>query len=175
MAFPQITYTNGIPQGGLAGQIVDMRPSDKISRTLDVSVPFGVFVAKGARARPAVGLDCGSCKLPTLTGDQILGVVIYEHHKGSRDLAGALAVAPPDVVSIMREGVIYALAEKAVTEGGPVFVRHAASGGNTQLGAATDTDDGANTSLLAGARWAATTTAAGPAPLELKGSINAMT
>lgn len=164
-----------LPAPAMAGLIADMQNIDVISRRLDVAVPFGVFVAKGATERPAAGIDAGSAKLPTLTGDQILGVVVFEQNKPGKNLASNLALEANDVASILRQGVIWVICEKAVNEGDPVFVRHAANGGNTQLGAVTDTDDTTFTSLLANARFAATTAAAGIAPVELRGSINAMT
>jgi hypothetical protein len=154
---------------------VDIREALYVNRVLDVDAPFGVFVAKGSVERDGESMRPGKCKLPTLTGDQIIGVLVFEHQQASRTLSGVLALPAGSVASIMRNGVIWVVCEKAVNEGDPVFVRHAANGGNTQLGAATDTDDSTFTSLLANARFASTTTGAGLAQVELLGSINAMT
>lgn len=170
----QTSYTD-IPAAGMAGMPVDIREAVYINRVLDVDAPFGVFVAKGSVERSAESMRPGKAKLPTLTGDQILGVVVFEQHKASRALSGVLALPAGEVASIMRQGVVWVVCEKAVNEGDPVFVRHAANGGNTQLGAVTDTDDSTFTSQLTNARFASTTTAAGLAQVELLGSINAMT
>lgn len=169
----QTSYLN-VPDTAVAGMLIGQGHMF-VSRALDVDVPFGVFVAKGSVERDATNLRPGRAKLPTLTGDQILGVVAFEQNKASRTLAGVLALPANEMASIVRQGVVWVVAEKAVNEGDPVFVRHAANGGNTQLGAATDTDDSTFTSLLANARFAGTTTGAGLAPVELLGSINAMT
>lgn len=169
----QTSYQN-VPDTAVAGMLIGQGHMF-ISRALDVDVPFGVFVAKGSVERDATNLRPGRAKLPTLTGDQILGVVVFEQSKASRSLSGVLALPATEMASIVRQGVVWVVTEKAVNEGDPVFVRHAANGGNTQLGAATDTDDSTFTSLLAGARFAGTTSGAGLAPVELLGSINAMT
>lgn len=73
-----------------------------------------------------------------------------------------------DPLPVMRRGYIWVAVEGAVTEEAPVFIRTAASGGNTTIGAARADADSANATLLPNAKFVTSTTAAGLAIVEVK-------
>jgi len=78
------------------------------------------------------------------------------------------AFAPGEMLSVMRQGTLVALAEEAVTKGAPVFVRIAnVTVAGDPLGMPRSDVDGANAIQLTGARFASTTTARGLVRIEL--------
>jgi len=70
------------------------------------------------------------------------------------------AFRPGQAVATLRKGRIWVIAEKAVSKGDSVFVRHTASGGDTVIGRLTNVDD-ANTDAVPTAQWRSTTAADG--------------
>lgn len=145
---------------------------DVISRILQQTngVPFGVFVVR---------VDDQKCKLPVSAADVFLGVVRRDLWSAEVDAGMFPSGAPSNVaipnkrsVPIQRLGRVWCITEEDVVEGGAVFVRIAAQGSLTQLGAARTTDDGttaASTVRLSNARWAKST-AAGAGLVELLGA-----
>lgn len=147
--------------------------TDTISRMVAEAngVPFGVFVARQ---------DDQKCRLPTAATDVILGVVMRDMWSAEVDssqfpnnaLASAAAIPNKRSCPVQRLGRIWVLTEEAVVEGDPVFIRIAAQGSLTQLGAARKSDDGttaASTVRFANARWAKST-ASGCGLVELLGA-----
>jgi len=163
----QTDYPTKMPIA-FAGMLADDQTHDTVSRTnvSGAAIPFGVAVERVAD---------GTVQLPNASGDSIVGLTQHSHaqRNGASGVPGA-AIGNGDVCNVMRQGVMWVQTEGAVTQGGSVFVRHAANGGNTQLGALTGTDDSPFPRLLANARWLTSTTGAGLAQVELRGSIGPM-
>ena len=97
---------------------------------------------------------------------QILGASVYDAVKMPATVGANESYAQYDDVPILRDGRIYVLAEGAVTQGDPVYVRLSAAGSEV-LGAFGNFVDGFDCARLRGARWASTTTGAGIAVLEI--------
>lgn len=146
----QTSYSNTFSEG-IAGMLYDLRAHEVITRINDdgTDIPFGVAVARKAD---------GTIKLPTLTGDLILGVAVFDQSRENRALASDAAIADGSPMNVLRKGVVWVEVEDACTEGGVVYVRHAGSG---DKGAFKGSDDSTNASLLAGARWLSTQASAG--------------
>lgn len=162
----QLAYNN---KSAIAfdGLIADLEDSEIVSRAngeASAAISFGRAVARSSDSEVV---------LPTATGNHIVGVSVHSHAHDNRASAGATptGVNPNDMVSVMRQGVVWVTPEDAVVEGGAVYVRHAAG----TLGRFRGADDGANASLLANARWRTSAGAGELAMLELRGSLGTMT
>jgi hypothetical protein len=147
---------------GLPGQLADLSPASKVSAVNAdvVSLPAGIMVAYASS--PA----SDKVILPTASigsaGGQIAGIVLHEHDV---DTIG-LQTETTDLIfkvgagmTLLQKGRVYVTPEVAVVQGDPVYYRITANGGNTQVGAFTNTDDGAHTDLLKGARFESSTDA----------------
>jgi hypothetical protein len=98
------------------------------------------------------------------------GIALYDHSMvpnvvPSQDQTAEYHDA--DTVSVMRKGAIWVETEDACSAGGDVYVRVAASGANTQLGAFRSDADSANAVAVTGARWGKDSSAAGLNVVEL--------
>lgn len=81
---------------------------------------------------------------------------------GAADSSGVL---PGQMCGVLKEGVIWLIAEEALAPGAAMYYRVAKSGSNNILGAVTGTDDGSNTDALAGAFYSILEYKAGIGPL----------
>ena len=119
----------------------------------------GLFVAQGTDDEEAI--------IRSLTGGVYLGVAvdsnIRERDQGATTTEGYLE---NDVFGVAKDGRFYVITEEAVAKGDPVYVRHTAGAGGTQLGATRNDADTATADLV-NAKFAETTTAAGYAIVEL--------
>lgn len=111
-------------------------PHERVgSRRISTDAPAGVWVV------PHIA---GGCKLPTAEADLDGAFGGFLEHRGDREPNdNGLLYSANDLVGYIERGYITVLTEEAVSDQDPVFVRHTANGGNTQLGAArTDADTG---------------------------------
>ena len=123
----QLDYSSSMA-AGFPGMKADLEHGYTRSYSATVDVPPGCVVSRA-------GAD-DRCKLPTNAGEAgaLLGVALHSHTLAN-DASGVAKYVDGDTVSVLRKGTVYVQAEEAVAEGDPVYVRHTANGGNTQLGA----------------------------------------
>lgn len=151
----QTTYP-AVSAVAYAGMIADCQPHKIISRInndASAAIEFG-------RAVQNIPGENDNCELVDAATDLILGVSVHKHNE-----AGNYAIG--DAVAIIREGVVWVSVDATVVEHGAVYVRHSD-------GAFLAADDGANSSLLANARWYESRTNAGLVRLELGSNLSAM-
>lgn len=121
-------------------------------------IPFGVAVVRAADNTvklPAAGADITN----TFVGISRRQEYLEATSQGYENLSP---------LPVLRRGYIWVAVEGAVTEEGAVYARHAANGGNTQLGAFLGGTDSGNATLVPNAKFASSTTAAGLAIVEIK-------
>lgn len=157
---PQLSITND-PQVAFEGQIAyPMFPRVVMTRFVAQAggIPYGIAVVRAADK---------TVRLPVLTGEvtnSFEGISVRQEYR-EENSQGYSNLEP---LPVMRRGYIWVAVEGAVTEEGSVFVRTAASGGNTQLGAFRADADSANATLVPNAKFVTSTTAAGLAIVEIK-------
>lgn len=134
----QTTY-NEFPDIALEGQIADISPRTILHRAGEEEIPFGYAVIGGTADTQV--------KLPTKTGDKIVGVVTHTH---AREVEAATKL---DMLNVMIRGAVYVRPETAVSAGGAVYVRHTAGDPGEDPGRFRADGDTDKADLLAGARW----------------------
>lgn len=115
------------------------------------------------------------CKLPTASGDitsvlKPLGVTRSNVARDPNFPSGGTAgytYQIGDSVELVSRGRVWVTVEEAVAPGDDVYVRHTASGGNTQRGSFRTSSDSSTAALLAGARYLTTASADGLALVDL--------
>jgi len=142
----QLTYPQDLVNA-FEGMLADtgMR-NDVLSRVGEeaVSFPHGVALVAGTDPDKQVLLPTGAAKL--------VGVAVHSHANevGADDLN---LVDQGRYVGALHVGRIYVKVEEAVTPASPVFVRTAAGGGGSQLGAFRASGDTATALAASGARF----------------------
>ena len=124
-------------QGMLVTEIVG-------SRRIQSDAPAGVYVFPS---------DAGECDLPAQASDVtdgLGGLLKYVADRVANE--NGLEWAAGDYCRYIRDGYGVGITEAAVSDQDPVYVRYAADGGNTQLGAFTNAA-GTGLALLPGARF----------------------
>lgn len=143
----QNTYSENMVAGKV-GAIVNTEHHSAVSRTVeDASLAFGVPVARG--------LNDDGCKA-WVAGDAFFGVSVRER---SLDANSPDAFPQYESARVMKSGVIWVQASLAVSAGDPVYVVNAD-------GAWHNAADAART-VIPGAEWDSSTTAAGLAKVRL--------
>jgi len=113
----QLAYNT---KSGIAfeGMLADLQNNDVVSRAngeASADIPFGIGVTR---------LTDTEVDLPTLIGDHLVGVSVHSHAYDNRDPNQAPeGVRANQLVSVLRQGVVWVRPEDAVTEGGAVFMR----------------------------------------------------
>lgn len=112
MAFTQTTYSTTMAPG-TAGMIHNMEEWNAISRSCETlaGIPFGVPVSQGAG-------DHG-CILTAAAG-AVLGISIRDVTTQANALAPTDFYLPPSSVGILKKGVIWVIADAAVSLGGAI-------------------------------------------------------
>jgi hypothetical protein len=118
-------------------------------------LPFGVAVALDVTRFDSNDPQTLPVRLPNASTDKILGIVRFTQFFESY---GA---------SVAKKGHFWVSPEVAVTAGDPVYARHTANGGLTQLGALRNDADTSNAIQLAGCRFLSSALAGGFAVVEL--------
>ena len=144
MAMPTLTTYGGLEfEAGYAGNLVSATDHTIESKVLEgaLSVDFGVAVARGATN--------GTCKAPTVDGDQIIGISV--RHATMAALPGNIVLyAPTAAVPVLKFGFIYAVATEATAQGDGVISRTATNGA---LGSTTGGAAGVGRVAVPGAKW----------------------
>lgn len=156
----QLTYNTELTIA-YAGMLADLSPrNDVLSRASEeaTSFPHGVAVVAGTDPDLQALLPTGAATL--------LGVAAHSHaaEVGADDQN---LVNDEDMFSVLHEGRIYVQVEESVTPASTVFVRVAAGGGGTQLGAFRASADTATALAATGARYLTSAAANGFAVLEI--------
>jgi hypothetical protein len=157
----QLTYPTDLTVA-YPGMRADNSPrNDVLSRVWEnaTSAPHGIAVAVGTD--PDVQVD----HAPDAAG-ALVGVLQHTHAKevGSDDQN---LVDENDTVNVLHVGRIYVTVEDAFTPADSVFVRVAAGGGGTQLGAFRTDDDTSSARAASGMRFLNSGGAGGLAILEI--------
>lgn len=109
----------------------------------------------------------GEVEHPSGTAGTFMGVVRRDEDIDPADLTTGDLPAGHDA-QIVTRGVMWVIAEDAVTEGAAVYYRHNAPGALPEaLGRFRSDVDAGDATLIPGARWASSATAGNPAKLEL--------
>lgn len=126
-------------------------------------MPAGIAVTRGTADN--------ECRNMVDASSVVIGVTMFDHSYSQPLTIGATgeALFPPDsVIGILRDGEIWVRVEEAVTPASDVYVRHTASGANTQIGAFRATTDSSTAVALTSARFKSSASAGGLARLSLK-------
>lgn len=154
----QTTYNTDLAQA-FPGLIADAAsPPDILSRANEESanVPFGLAVVLGTDG-------FNQFKLPSATGETVLGVLAHRHN---RDDVEADGLNEGEVGDVLKRGRIWVVTEEAVAPDADVYFRHTAPGAE-QVGAFRTDADTANADQITSARWVAATSGAGIAQLDI--------
>jgi len=122
---------------------------------------FGIMVRRDA-TNPEDQFDVFSA-----TGQAPVGVLVHTQAQQNPALAGSLGVDLLEMASVLRRGRIWVRVEEAVAVGDPVFFRHTAGGGGSEIGAFRNDADTASCDQVTAAAWLQGSAAAGVALLEL--------
>jgi len=130
------------------GLVADQRPHDIITRRAAANLKFGYGVVQTAAI--------GDVNVPAATGFVFEGVTLHTHNV--EPVAGVRQYYEKDPVPVLRKGVIWVLAEVAISVGDPVYLRHTAGGAGQVPGRFRNTADTAKADQITQARWLSETT-----------------
>lgn len=146
---------------GMLGMIADSSIVQDVEsyKNPDAEVKFGHAVTRGAASDEIIHPDSAA----KITDEKLVrGVVIAAHEMESKQDGAVAGYVPKSVVPVMRKGRVWVLAEDTITEGtSTVNVRHAANGGNTQLGRFRGAADSSFTAVMPKSKWKTSTTGNG--------------
>jgi hypothetical protein len=121
-------------------------------------IPLGVMVAQGPTDVKAILMVDGTSKM--------VGVFVHDHEY-PREEMGNTGVLPKNPMAVMRKGRVYVTVEEAVNKNDQAYVRHTASGGNTQKGSFRKSADSATAVICKGCNYGSSAAAGGLAILEV--------
>lgn len=162
----QTSYQNQFPKAVRGLVYRKISSSSRTNRNAS-AMPMGIGVV------PYAGDDEG-CDLPSpsnwpgylegITGfEQAIdtnNIQTFEANTGDAGPGSTNPIQPGEIAYVLRKGGEWVYVEGAVSKGGQVFVRTAANGGNTQLGAFRGDDDSGNAVAVPGAVFDSSTTGA---------------
>lgn len=125
------------------------------------AVGFGIMVKRDV-TNPEDQFD-----VFTATGQDPVGILVHTQAQENPSLAGDLGVDQLEVASVLRRGRIWVRVEEAVSVGDPVFFRHTAGAGGSEIGAFRNDADTASCDQVTSAAWLQGSDGAGIALLEL--------
>lgn len=162
---PQTSYSlnQGVAFAGMLADLSFKRVVTGVNKE-GAAIPFGVGVVGTATA--------DEYDLPDAGGDKITGIVVHSHDVDQRALTGVQGVPIDGTMNVLAEGVVWVVTDEAVAVGDPVYCRHTANGGATQLGAFRNDADTANATLVKGATFLTATSGAGIAKIEFSKLVN---
>lgn len=152
------------PAVGFRGLLAD--PNDDsfaipLANGAAAAVGFGIMVRRDV-TNPEDQFDNFSA-----TGQAPVGILVHTQAQENPNLAGDLGVDQLEVASVLRRGRIWVRVEEAVSVGDPVFFRHTAGAGGSELGAFRNDADTATCDQVTSAAWLQGSAGAGVALLEL--------
>lgn len=148
-----------------AGMLADIRDSETdsyVQGEASAEIPFGVVVAQGTAS--AVDGTPDDAILMVDANSKIVGVHLHSHAftKNTVDAqVGDTGVKPENLISVLREGRVYAVLEGTCTKGAQAYVRHTAGAGGSQKGALRADADIATAVICKGITFAETKTSNG--------------
>ena len=136
---------------------------------------FAIPLANGAAAAVGFGIAVrrdvtnpeDQFDIFNATGQDCVGILVHTQAQENPALTGDLGVDLLEVASVLRRGRIWVRVEEAVSVGDPVFFRHTAGAGGSEIGAFRNDADTASCDQLAGAAWLQGSSGAGVALLEV--------
>lgn len=162
----QTTYSSAMAKG-LPGMLADLNRNKHVESHVNgeasAEIPFGVVVAKHATIDAKV-------ILPADADAVLLGVALRSDSYAPTYDLGDDGIKPKVPVSVLTSGMVYMFPEGTVAKNDPVYVRHTASGGNTQKGAVSNAA-GTGLMLWRGARWMEGGTAGVATKMEIFGML----
>lgn len=167
----QTAYSINIANAAYPGQPYDTGKKDDVTVVaFAAALPYGVLVVYDA-ANGSPDLNHRNAIVPATTGSittagNALGVVVADQARAQEPLVTNAVYDQYSAVPVRRQGRIWVVAETAVTDNAPCFVRFA-TGTGTQLGAFRADADSASAVALPNAKFVGTTSAAGFAVVEL--------
>jgi len=132
---------------------------------VSAEVPFGVVVAEGAASTVAGTPD--KAVLMVDANSKPAGVLMHAHNFDRETQLGLIGVKPTNLISVMKQGQVYALSEGACTKGGQVFVRYATGSGGSQKGVVRADANATTAVLCRGLSFAETKTSHGDGLVKL--------
>lgn len=157
---PQTGVTN-VSSPGYPGMLADASMAVKdtgISAEASAEIPFGVMVKKGT-ANDQVAIV-------TATTNKFRGIVVADQYAPGVEI-GDVGVKPKISMALLQKGRIYVYSEEAVNPSLAVRVRCVATGGEIAGSFRTSADTTDCVDISKFAQWKSTTSAAGPAILEI--------
>lgn len=114
----------------IEGMLQGIQPHDIHSAVANGDIPFGRVVAQStAPSASALGI----VKLPTLTGDLMLGISVHQHNAPAT-VGGSSLHESGKILPVLKNGLIAMLVEDAMTPTSSVFVRFTANGAGKIIG-----------------------------------------
>lgn len=140
------------------GCIGDTRPANvfAVRNNSGADIPFGRFVVHDTGS----GTSEMACKLPSASGDKILGVLSHSH---SHYVDSATGLADDEIGNVVSNGLVWMVAEEALNPSDPVFVRYDATGatGSQALGRVRNDADTSKAVAATNCRFVTSAAAAG--------------
>lgn len=167
----QLAYTQD-PAVAIEGMLADLGPTEIRTAIATEAIAFGLGVTREAGAaddRPP------GASLPDAAGDVTSGLFlgIARADTTIEQAATPIGYATDQEFGFVRMGHVWVNAEPVVALGDPLFIRHAAGGGGSQLGASRNDADTASAARVPGASFrSATAAVANLALVELKGHVS---
>lgn len=149
----QTSYSRGPATVGFAGMIG--APNALVFSFINdqgANIPAGVFLSHKAE---------GTADLVAGASERLAGVAVNSFARNPNDLTSTAAITAGDSMDVLTEGFIWVRCEEAMAVNDPVYIRHTANGGNTQLGAVRNDADTTTARLCKGARVMTPSTGAG--------------
>lgn len=148
------------------GQRVDLGLINIISRVVEdaAGIQFGRAVVRGT--------DESQCQLPSAAGEDFLGITQYTS-AWTQDNDGLHEYTQYREANIIDFGMIWVSPEVSVVPGEPVYYRHTATG-SEEYGALRNDDDSGDATLIVGATFESTASAAGIAIVRLMPNVNGL-
>lgn len=146
---------------GLLGDPNDDSFAIPLSNGAAAAVGFGIMVRRDV-TNPEDQFDVFSA-----TGQDPVGVLVHTQAQQNPNLADPLGVDLLEPASVLRRGRVWVAVEEAVAVGDPVFFRHTAGGGGSEIGAFRNDADTATCDQVTQAAWLQGSAGAGVALLEL--------
>lgn len=159
MSQSSYSYTSGAPLEGSLGSTRNQTVVAKRNNS-GSDIPYGRFVVHDS----GTGTSEMAIKLPSASGDVIVGVLVHSHAHNPSNTTGLL---DDDIGNVLMEGDVWMIAEEALTVDDPVFVRYDASGatGSQALGRVRDDADTSKAVAATNCRFLTNAAAAGDAIL----------
>lgn len=158
---PQLTYPDRMVVAfpGMKADLAEDYCRSYVNAEASAEMPFGICVAQGTAYNQAI--------LPVDANSILAGVIVHSHDYVPTLELGTTGLKPKTSLSIMIQGTIYVLVEEAVAVNDTAYVRHTASGGNTQKGAWRKSADTATAIIVRGARFLTAASSGGLAVVQV--------